>query len=134
MGWKLLLFAMGCSLALAGAGRPAQYDASSDGQSLNLEVGDLFDVTLAENPTTGFRWEAVEGLDGAIEQVGEPQYAPDRTNPHLMGGGGAATFHFQAVQPGTAELRLAYHRKWEKDVPPLKSFHLTINVSPRPHD
>ncbi len=120
-------------LFMAGT-KPAVYGERSDGQAIDIQVGDTFEVALPENPTTGFGWEVTEGLGDVIEQDGVPRYAPDRSNPHMTGGGGIIAFHFKAVAAGTAELKLAYHRKWETETPPAKTFHMTVKVSPESGD
>ena len=125
----LFLLMLALPLLFAAGTKPAVYDARSDGQAIDLQVGDTFEVALPENPTTGFCWEVTEGPGDVIEQEGEPQYAPDRSNPLLIGAGGIVTFRFKAVAAGTAELKLEYHRKWETETPPVKVFHLTANVS-----
>jgi predicted secreted protein len=36
--------------------------------------------------------------------------------------------HFEAVAVGQTTLDLVYHRPWEKDVPPARTFGVTIVV------
>ncbi len=129
MTGKLLLLIVAMPILFAAQIKPVVYDARSDGQAIDLQIGDTFEVALPENPTTGFRWEVMEGPGDVIEQEGEPRYATNRSDPHLMGGGGMVTFRFKAAEAGTVDLRLAYHRQWEKETPPAKTFHLTVNVS-----
>ena len=42
-----------------------QIDEASDGQQVALETGEVLQVDLNENPTTGFRW--------AVDSAGEPE-------------------------------------------------------------
>jgi len=129
MKWKLLVLTLGLPLALLAADQPAQFNADSDGKSVILKPGDRFDLTLPENATTGYGWEVVEGLNGVIRQLGEPEFRSNRPDKHKVGVGGTVTYHFQATGAGTTLLKLVYHRRWEKDKPPVKTFQLTVTVS-----
>jgi inhibitor of cysteine peptidase len=126
--WKLALLASVISLTLMAVEQPAQFAADADGKTITLRVGERFDVTLAGNLTTGFSWEVLGGLGGVIEQVGKPDYRPSSSDKNLVGAPGTVTFHFRAAAAGTAELKLVYHKNWEKDTPPAKTFHLTAEV------
>lgn len=105
-------------------------DEEDDGSTLTVEVGDIIDVVLEGNPTTGYGWTVdLSAEDAAIlEQVGEPTYVPDS---ELIGAGGTFTFRFRALAVGEATLVLNYARPWES-VPPLKTFSVTIAVAPTP--
>jgi len=105
-------------------------DEEDDGSTLTVEVGDIIDVVLEGNPTTGYGWTVdLSAEDAAIlEQVGEPTYVPDS---ELIGAGGTYTFRFRALAVGEATLVLNYARPWES-VPPLKTFSVTVAVAPTP--
>jgi inhibitor of cysteine peptidase len=60
-----------------------------------------------------------------IRQVGEKRFVEDSK---LHGAGGIATYTFEAAAVGTAELRLAYSRPWEKDTEPAERFALKVTV------
>jgi inhibitor of cysteine peptidase len=129
MNRKLLVLALVLPLALLAADQPAQFNADSDGKTAVFKVGDRFDLTLPENATTGYAWEVVEGLGRAVRQLGEPEVRSNGSDDKRVGVGGTVTYHFKAVGAGTATLKLVYHRRWEKDKPPLKTFQLTVTVS-----
>jgi inhibitor of cysteine peptidase len=131
MNWKLLVLAFGIPLALVASGQPAQFNADSNGKTVALKVGDRFDLTLDENATTGYSWEIVDGLDGVLKQLGDPEFHTERSDKHKVGVGGSVTYHFEAVGEGASTLKLVYHRRWEKDKPPVKIFQLTVTVSPK---
>jgi len=98
------------------------------GTTVQLRVGDTMDVTLDGNPTTGFAWETAAVDVSVLKQLGEPEYVPDPHPVGLVGSGGRFTFRFEAVASGQTVLRLIYHRPWEKDVPPEKTFEVTVTV------
>jgi len=95
------------------------------GSTVELRVGDTMEVVLDGNPTTGFSWETAAIDASVLKQLGEPGFEP-YTN--LIGSGGKFTFRFQAVSSGQTLLRLVYHRPWETEVPPEKTFEVTVVV------
>lgn len=82
-------------------------------------------VTLEANPTTGYTWEIAEPNMSIIRQVGEIEFQPESG---ALGAGGVQTLHFEAMNVGQTLLKLVYHRPWEKDVKPLKTFSLQVVV------
>jgi inhibitor of cysteine peptidase len=111
-----------------GTAREVRLDASSDGDRIELDLGQVLVITLDSNPSTGFRWEVVE-IDGAVlRQVGEAQFeSSDRQDPPPPGTGGWETFRFEAVGAGETGLELVYRRPWE-DVEPLTTFSVQVSV------
>ncbi|MBN1631396.1 MAG: protease inhibitor I42 family protein [Thermoleophilia bacterium] len=105
-------------------------DEEDDGSTVTVEAGDIVDVVLEGNPTTGYGWTVDLSTEDAaiLEQVGEPTYVPDS---ELVGAGGTYTFRFRALAVGEATLVLNYARPWES-VPPLKTFSVTVAVAPTP--
>ena len=95
------------------------------GSTAELRVGDMMDVVLDGNPTTGFSWETTAIDESVLKQLGEPGFEPHTS---LIGSGGKFTFRFQAVASGQTLLRLVYHRSWETEVPPEKTFEVTVVV------
>ncbi len=97
------------------------------GSTVELVSGDRLDVVLAGNPTTGFNWH-VSSVDSAVlKEAGEPSF---RRDSDLIGSGGEITFSFEAAAPGQTTLKMTYNRVFEKDVPPLKTYALTVIVKP----
>lgn len=99
-----------------------------NGSTIELRVGDKVKLNLAGNPTTGYNW-TVERLDFSIlKQTGEPEFKQTSENQNRLGAGGLIIYNFEAIQKGTTSLRMIYHRPWEKDVPPVGTFEVTIIV------
>lgn len=99
-----------------------------DGKAVELRVGQVLEITLEANPTTGFGWEVLEVEGAVVEQQGEKAYKPRETDGRRVGVGGWETFTFKAVKAGAAELKLVYRRSWEKDVEPAKTFAVKVTV------
>jgi len=95
------------------------------GSTVELRVGDTMEVVLDGNPTTGFEWETTAVDESVLRQVGEPGFEPYST---LIGSGGKFTFRFEALASGQTLLQMVYHRSWETDVPPEKTFEVNVTV------
>ena len=96
---------------------------------INLQIGQTLGITLEGNPSTGYTWEMEPVEQPILSQVGEPVVKP---NSNLIGAPAMLSFTFKADANGTQLLRLIYHRPWEKDVPPVNSFDVTVVVGPIP--
>ncbi len=127
--WFLTLIAalfvlVGCTTARASDGKYTLTEADA-GKTIQLKNGDTLVVTLDGNITTGYNWEMLPQDPAILKQLGEPEVVPDSA---ALGAGGKITLKLQAVKTGQASLTLIYHRPWEKDVPPEKTFEVTILV------
>jgi inhibitor of cysteine peptidase len=117
--WGLIFIA-----ATAWAGGPVQ--------TLVLGQGQVFQVTLAANHTTGYKWMLAKMPDAKVVKLVNSEYvpakpqAPDGKAP--VGAGGEELWTFQAVGPGRAMIVLNYARPWEKDKKPAKSRSLEVEV------
>ena len=95
------------------------------GRTVQLPAGGTLEVVLEGNPTTGYLWEAAAGDTAIIRQEGEAQFKPDTT---ALGSPGKMTLRFTGVAAGQTVLKLIYHRPFEKNVPPSKTFEVTVVV------
>ena len=98
----------------------------NSGCTLQLNPGDSLSVQLAGNITTGYQWEIVAVDKLILRPAGEPEYAADSK---AIGAGGMYTFRFEAVTTGSACLKMIYHRPWEKNVAPLRTFQVSVIIA-----
>lgn len=119
------LWLVGAMLAACSGSQMVSLTSTDVGKTINLKSGDTLKIDLEGNPTTGYNW-MVMAVDGAVlEQQGEPAFKADSK---LIGAGGMITLTFRAMLPGTTKLQLGYMRSWEKDVAPLQTYEVTIEV------
>ena len=117
----LILLSSGCS-----AGNPIQLYQLDSGRVIKMKPGDTVEIVLDANPTTGYQWKALPSDTGVIEQIDKPVY---KSRSEAIGSGGELTFYFKALSTGQTPLKFIYFRDFEKDIPPIKSFKVTIVVS-----
>lgn len=121
----ILVSVLLCVSLTACGGKNIRIAEAYNGQTLSLKQGDTLTLSLAGNPTTGYNWELNELDQSILEQQGETEYKAGST---LLGAGGVYTFTFKAVAPGSTTLMVIYYRSFEKDVPPIDTFEMTITV------
>jgi len=123
--WGLTAMLLVALILVAGCGATTiKATEENNGGQIELHVGQTLTISLEGNPTTGYTWEAVE-FDETILEQGETEY---KTSSKAVGAGGTETLHFKAVLPGEVPLKLVYHRPWEKDVKPAKTYTLKVIV------
>ena len=96
---------------------------------VSVKKGEVFEVELESNPTTGFIWDVAptRGRATFLCQSFEGCAVPPAGGVPLIGTGGIQRFLFRAEETGTIEMKAEYSRKWEKR-PPLKSCTFQVKV------
>jgi len=112
--------------AVSAAPPPITLIGQDAGKTFEVAVGQQVRVQLPSNPTTGYQWSVLG--DPAPLKFVKSDYAADPQAAGRMGAGGTQTLRFTAKASGKVELKLGYARSWEKDVPPAKTFSVTIVV------
>jgi len=98
------------------------------GKTVIVKPGNMIEVNLEGNPTTGYSWSA----DGdGLTVVGDPNgtYVMDEAAPGMVGVGGTFTFTYEAETDGIYTITAGYARPWETDVEPADAFTLTVIVN-----
>lgn len=129
VGRQLLAIISICAL-LAACGTPSprtvEVREQNAGDAVALRRGDQLVVALEGNPTTGYTWEQVAGDATIVKLTGEPAFKPDS---QALGAGGLVTFQLAAVGAGQTKLTFIYHRSFEPNVAPLKTFTVSVGVT-----
>ncbi len=103
--------------ALSTEATAATVPLSRDGDTV-LEIGQVLEIALQGNASTGFIWEFLsEGAPQLRRFVPVATKAPaaDDGKPPMVGSPRMHRWYFEAVQPGATEIRMVYHRPWEKN-------------------
>lgn len=124
-GLCLFLALVLASAAGCGSSQEIKVEDADDGRQIELAKGQILAISLESNPSTGYGWEAVDLDESLLQKKGDPEFT---SRSDLVGASGVETLHFEAVGAGTATLKLVYHRSWEKDVEPLKTFSVQIMI------
>jgi predicted secreted protein len=102
-------------------------DESYNGRTVKLAAGEFLEISLAENPTTGYRWRLLEAATVTANcPLVKDSYEPG--HPQVAGQGGIHRWQFQAAEPGACTIELEYRRSWQKDKPPERTFRIHVEV------
>jgi len=96
-----------------------------NGKDIDLASNQTLMVKLASNPSTGYKW-TVEG-DPSPLKLQKDSYRKS-TKSSAMGAPGMQILQFNASGSGMVNLKLNYHRSFEYNQPPAKTFTLRVNV------
>lgn len=112
-------------LALAGCGDGESKVVLTEGEngtSVEAGVGDLVEVRLPSNPSTGFGWQVT--LPAGLVQVADPQFV---TESSLIGAAGVEVFTFEVAAEGEQALHMEYRRSFEEG-PAEEVFDVVIDA------
>jgi inhibitor of cysteine peptidase len=107
-------------------GKRMNLTAQDSGRSLNVALHVTLVIELAENPTTGFRWQVLE-TGAPVLRLGNDSFR--RGSSAAVGAGGTRVLEFSTESAGAASLRIGYARP--SDPASLKNeFLLHVQVTP----
>jgi inhibitor of cysteine peptidase len=93
-------------------------------QTISVNAGDEFIITLDSNPTTGYDW--VENHDNSMLSLVYDKYKPDEVPAGLVGSGGTQYYRFKALKTGETEITLIYKQSWGTEADTTKVFNIEI--------
>jgi inhibitor of cysteine peptidase len=102
--------------------------ASDASRHIVLRQGQVLVITLEANPSTGYSWEEAPSQATILRRVGEPVFEASSKSTGQLGAAGTETLRYEATGQGRMALKLVYHRPWEKDVEPLQTFSVDVEV------
>ena len=110
---------------IAGDFMPEQiFSDSDDDRRIKARVGDVVEIRLSENATTGYRWSPDDVDPAIIALVDSGSDYPGSA----MGSGGTAIFRFRIRVAGAAAIKLIQWRSWEGPRSIIKRFTLWVDA------
>lgn len=104
------------------------FTEKNNGENINLNEGDIINVRLESNITTGYSWELSGETDPDIIMLESSTYEELQKDKNVTGAGGSEIFFFKAVSAGKTDIVLEYLRPWEEDVQPVDIFVIKVTV------
>lgn len=96
-------------------------------KEIEIGVGDTFTVTLASNPTTGFKWpEFGRIVDETILKQVDHEYQPPESD--VLGASGKESWTFEALKKGKTAISMEYSQPWEGGIQAEWTFSVDVFV------
>ncbi len=99
------------------------YTDADNGKTVAVPVTNHITITLNENPTTGYMWNAT--VTPGLTVMKDVYNAP---NSNLAGASGTHTWDLVAMQKGSQKFSAVYRRSWETPTAGDTTYVLNINV------
>lgn len=100
---------------------------NSQKEKYSLRKGDIVEVILNANPSTGYKWQ-IENIDNSKIKIVDETYTAKIVNKDVVGSGGKKIYLFKAINKGNTVIELKYFRPFEKEIPPKKKFHINLEI------
>lgn len=94
-------------------------------QGVGLEVGDILEVVLPANPSTGYIWEVGFYNQSVLKPYGEPEFSNSNAN---LGAEESEKLHFEAIGEGETKLIMVYQRSFEDERVDRQTFEVDVVV------
>jgi predicted secreted protein len=103
-------------------------DDGSGGASVEVPLGQEFELDLRANPTTGYTWRFDLADPGRVHFKSR-RFEPSTSSPPLrVGAGGTEQFVFAAAAAGTERVHFEYRKGQTGE--PGRIYDLTVTVRP----
>ena len=101
--------------------------------SVTLNPGDLLDIVVRENPSTGYVWLESNIPNKfvlvSLQSDGRgSNFQIDSHLPGMVGVGGSNHFIYKALAPGVTEIKLVLKRPWEKEDINQRTISVNVNA------
>jgi inhibitor of cysteine peptidase len=125
------LVAVACANKPGASEHAVEVTESDSGEHIELLEGQVLEVVLPENPSTGYHWTVEHLDDEVLEQLGRGSYTADPGHGGAIGAGGEVAIRFKGLRPGDTELILG-------NIPPGReraedTFELEVDVTEAEH-
>lgn len=114
--------------APAAAGKTFKLGEDDKGKTVRVRAGDLVEITLAANVTTGFSWCYADKVDKDILKLEKDDYIEKDHPAGMVGVGGRTVLAYRALKPGKAKIELTYMQPWEPDSQFNTKYSVTVEV------
>jgi inhibitor of cysteine peptidase len=117
-----MLAVLGLGLASAAV---VQVGASDNGGAIKVKKGDIVELTLPTNASTGYDWTI---LPASTTLLKLQTHTSKRSPGGQLGAPGMSTFRFITTAKGSGNLSMEYARSWEHSPTTDKKFALRVDI------
>jgi predicted secreted protein len=102
------------------------FNKEDSGKTFQVPVGQVVQIVLPANPSTGFRWHLVELSEQSLhllELRSEPLSAGKRKGASIL-----MIWRLKVKKPGRSRIVMACYRAWEEADKAVDSYSLTLEA------
>lgn len=99
---------------------------SHNESEITVEKDSILIVKVLANPGTGYGWQIIKNDSEKLKPLGDSILEP--LEEQTPGASENQVFRFLAQASGSTILELHYLRPWEKNIPPLKTYSLKVQI------
>jgi inhibitor of cysteine peptidase len=118
------IFLLAFCPAIARAATKTVTDADN-GKTVTIKMGDVLEVRLNANPTTGYAWYLQKQSTALLKLTGQSQTQPPQG---VLGAPVVQIFDFAPTGKGTGVLMLHYVRSWLSSDPNEQQYSLHVTI------
>jgi len=127
-GMLVILAALGVVLLVTGCVDNHSYSSTDNNSTVRAQPGDTVTVTLGENPSTGFVWNATTTGDLVITGSKYASGNPVGEMMGMVGGGGSRSWHLSVGKDHTQSFSAVLRRPGEPFNRTINTFEITFSV------
>jgi inhibitor of cysteine peptidase len=90
---------------------PIVYTDPAD--TIQVQVGEQFRISLESNPSTGHKWQFMSPVDSTLLSLVETRYIPKPNPEKFVGRGGYEEWLFEALGKGSTSISMHYLQPWD---------------------
>ena len=105
------------------------FDHSDNGTMVQVKSGDMVRINLAENPSTGFSWNATTTGDLVITRDGYDTSDSFGAMMGKVGGGGTRSWDLTIGKDRVQSFSAVYRRPWEPENRTIDRFEIAFTVT-----
>jgi len=99
---------------------------TNNNSQIIIEKGNIVTVELLTNPGTGYSWQIIKNDPDKLKSLGDSVLKP--IEAEAPGASENQVFRFLAQNSGSTTLELHYLRPWERNIPPLKTYQINVQI------
>ena len=100
-------------------------DTNNNSQII-IQKGNIMIVELLTNPGIGYSWQIIQNDPDKLKSLGDSVLKP--IEAEAPGASENQVFRFSAQNSGSTMLELHYLRPWERNLPPLKTYQINVQI------
>lgn len=100
-----------------------QLSEADNSRTIEITLHDTIEIRLGGNLTTGYEWD-IATVDSDFFVQKKKDYLPGGA----IGAGGTTLMQFESKRAGRSDLKLIYHRSFQPNEPPLRTFGVTFVI------